>query len=95
MPNIRSTVTAYTRRSGSTVAVQRSSGHGNAAPRVASRLGLSKSAVCYCTEECDEYRRAHAFVDQLAKLMGVGIIIGGIALAAVLFVRSGSRGGQW
>ena len=41
---------------------------------------------------------AHAFVDQLAKLLelvGVGIIIGGVALAAVLFVRSGIRGGQW
>lgn len=41
---------------------------------------------------------AHAFVDQLAKLLelvGVGIIIGGVALAAVLFVRSGFRSGQW
>lgn len=41
---------------------------------------------------------AHAFVDQLAKLLelvGVGIIIGGVALAAVLFGRSGLRRGQW
>jgi uncharacterized membrane protein len=41
---------------------------------------------------------AHAFVDQLAKLLelvGVGIIIGGVALAAVLFVRSGLRGSGW
>ena len=41
---------------------------------------------------------AHAFVDQLAKLLelvGVGIIIGGVALAAVFFVRSGLRGGGW
>ena len=41
---------------------------------------------------------AHAFVDQLAKLLelvGVGIIIGGVALAAILFVRSGFRGGGW
>lgn len=41
---------------------------------------------------------AHAFVDQLAKLLelvGVGIIIGGVALSAVLFARSGFRGGGW
>src|ERR1700712_5459865 len=41
---------------------------------------------------------AHAFVDHLAKLLelaGVGIIIGGVALAAILFVRSGLRGGGW
>ncbi len=38
---------------------------------------------------------AHAFVDQLAKfleLAGVGIIIGGVVLAALLFVRSGLGG---
>lgn len=41
---------------------------------------------------------AHAFVDQLAKLLelvGVGIIIGGVVLAAILFVWSGCRLGQW
>jgi uncharacterized membrane protein len=41
---------------------------------------------------------AHAFVDHLAKLLelaGVGIIIGGVMLAAFLFVRSGLRGGGW
>jgi len=41
---------------------------------------------------------AHTFVDKLAKLLelvGIGIIIGGVALAAILFVRSGFRGGGW
>ncbi|MES3100566.1 DUF1622 domain-containing protein [Sphingomonas faeni] len=41
---------------------------------------------------------AHAFVDHLAKLLelfGVGIIIGGVVLAAFLFVRAGFRGGDW
>lgn len=41
---------------------------------------------------------AHAFVDQLAKLLelaGVGIIIGGVVLAAVLFIRAGFRGCGW
>src|SRR3954470_13276606 len=41
---------------------------------------------------------AHAFVDQLAKLLelaGVAIIIGGVVLAAVIFVGSGLRGGSW
>lgn len=41
---------------------------------------------------------AHAFVDHLAKLLelvGVGIIIGGVVLAAFLFVRSGFRSGDW
>ena len=41
---------------------------------------------------------AHAFVDQLAKLLelvGVAIIIGGVALAAILFVRAGLMGGGW
>lgn len=41
---------------------------------------------------------AHAFVDHLAKLLelaGVGIIIGGVALAAVQFARSGLRGAGW
>jgi uncharacterized membrane protein len=41
---------------------------------------------------------AHAFVDRLAKLLelaGVGIIIGGVALAAIQFARSGLRGGGW
>lgn len=41
---------------------------------------------------------AHAFVDRIAKLLelaGVGIIIGGVALAAFLFVRSGLRSADW
>jgi uncharacterized membrane protein len=41
---------------------------------------------------------AHAFVDQLARLLelaGVGIILGGVVLAAVLFLRSGLRTGDW
>ncbi|TCP65399.1 DUF1622 domain-containing protein [Sphingomonas sp. PP-CE-1G-424] len=41
---------------------------------------------------------AHAFVDHLAKLLelvGVVIIICGVVLAAVLFIRSGFRGGDW
>ena len=41
---------------------------------------------------------AHAFVDSLAKLLelaGVGIIIAGVLLAAVMFVRSGLRDGEW
>lgn len=41
---------------------------------------------------------AHAFVDNLAKLLelaGVGIIIAGVLLAAVIFVRSGLRDGEW
>lgn len=40
----------------------------------------------------------HAFVDQLAKLLelgGVAIIIGGVLVAAALFVRSGLRGEGW
>jgi len=41
---------------------------------------------------------AHAFVDQLARLLelvGVGIIIAGIGLAACLFVHSGLSTGSW
>jgi uncharacterized membrane protein len=41
---------------------------------------------------------AHAFVDHLAKLLelvGVAIIIGGVVLAAVLFIRAGFRSGDW
>jgi uncharacterized membrane protein len=41
---------------------------------------------------------AHAFVNQLAKLLelaGVGIIIGGVITAVVLFVRSGLLGSGW
>jgi uncharacterized membrane protein len=40
----------------------------------------------------------HAFVDQLAKaleLVGVGIIVGGITLATLKFVRDGTRAGNW
>ena len=40
----------------------------------------------------------HAFVDQLAKaleLVGVAIILGGIILATVTFLRDGSRKGDW
>ena len=42
--------------------------------------------------------QAHAFVDQLAKaleLIGVAIIVGGIALATLRFIRDGSRTGDW
>ena len=40
----------------------------------------------------------HAFVDQLAKaleLIGVGIIVGGIILATVAFLRDASRKSDW
>jgi uncharacterized membrane protein len=42
--------------------------------------------------------QAHAFVDQLAKaleLVGVAIIVGGIALATLRFIRDGKRTGDW
>jgi uncharacterized membrane protein len=42
--------------------------------------------------------QAHVFVDQLAKLLelaGVAIILGGIVLATVAFLREGSRTGNW
>lgn len=42
--------------------------------------------------------QAHAFVDLLAKLIelvGVGIIIAGIVLASLLFLRDGARTGEW
>ena len=42
--------------------------------------------------------QAHAFVDQLAKgleLIGVAIIVGGIALATLTFIRDGRRTGDW
>jgi uncharacterized membrane protein len=42
--------------------------------------------------------QAHVFVDQLAKLLelaGVAIILGGIILATVTFVREGSRTGNF
>jgi uncharacterized membrane protein len=42
--------------------------------------------------------QAHVFVDQLAKLLelvGVAIILGGIVLATVGFLREGSRTGNW
>jgi uncharacterized membrane protein len=42
--------------------------------------------------------QAHAFVDQLAKaleLIGVAIILGGIILATVAFLRDGSRTSDW
>ena len=42
--------------------------------------------------------QAHIFVDQLAKVIecsGVAIIVGGIILAAVNFVRDGARSGDW
>jgi uncharacterized membrane protein len=42
--------------------------------------------------------QAHAFVDQLAKaleLVGVAIILGGIILATVAFLRDGSRTSDW
>jgi uncharacterized membrane protein len=42
--------------------------------------------------------QTHAFVDQLAKaleLIGVAIIVGGIALATLKFIRDGRRAGDW
>jgi uncharacterized membrane protein len=42
--------------------------------------------------------QAHAFVDQLAKgleLVGVAIIVGGIAIATLTFIRDGRRTGDW
>jgi uncharacterized membrane protein len=42
--------------------------------------------------------QAHAFVDLLAKaleLIGVAIIVGGIALATLRFIRDGKRTGDW
>jgi uncharacterized membrane protein len=42
--------------------------------------------------------QVHAFVDQIAKaleLVGVAIIVGGIALATLTFVRDGRRAGGW
>jgi uncharacterized membrane protein len=42
--------------------------------------------------------QAHAFVDQLAKaleLIGVAIILGGIILATVAFLRDASRKSDW
>ena len=40
----------------------------------------------------------HSYVDQLAKaleLVGVVIIVGGIVLATLLFLRAGGRTGDW
>jgi uncharacterized membrane protein len=42
--------------------------------------------------------QVHAFVDQLAKLLelvGVAIIVGGIVLATLKFVRDGRRSSDW
>jgi uncharacterized membrane protein len=42
--------------------------------------------------------QAHIFVDQLAKLLelvGVAIILGGIILATLAFLRDGARTGDW
>ena len=42
--------------------------------------------------------QTHAFVDQLAKaleLIGVVIIVGGIALATLRYLRDGKRTGNW
>jgi hypothetical protein len=42
--------------------------------------------------------QVHAYVDQLAKaleLLGVAIIVGGIALATWKYVRDSIRGGDW
>ena len=42
--------------------------------------------------------QVHAFVDQLAKaleLIGVGIIVCGIVLATLKFVRDATRAGNW
>jgi uncharacterized membrane protein len=71
------------------------------------RTDFSPSICCAVTEQLVRNRHgrnavntdaAHAFVDQLAKfleLAGVGIIIGGVVLATVLFMRSGLRSGGW
>jgi uncharacterized membrane protein len=43
-------------------------------------------------------QQIHAFVDQLAKaleLVGVAIIVGGIVLATLRFVRDGRRAHDW
>ncbi len=40
----------------------------------------------------------HAFVDQIAKaleLAGVAIVVGGILLSTIIFVRDGAREGDW
>jgi uncharacterized membrane protein len=40
----------------------------------------------------------HAFVDQIAKaleLVGVAIVVGGILLSSIVFVRDGARAGDW
>ena len=42
--------------------------------------------------------QAHHIVDQIAKVLelaGVAIILGGIVIASVLFVRGGLRTGEW
>ena len=42
--------------------------------------------------------QVHAFVDQLAKaleLAGVAIIVGGVLLASLRFIRDGTRAGDW
>jgi uncharacterized membrane protein len=42
--------------------------------------------------------QVHAFVDQLAKaleLAGVAIIVGGVVLASLRFIRDGTRTGDW
>jgi uncharacterized membrane protein len=42
--------------------------------------------------------QVHAFVDQVAKvleLIGVAIIVGGIVIASLKFVRDGRRSGDW
>jgi uncharacterized membrane protein len=44
------------------------------------------------------YEQIHSFVDQLAKaleLAGVAIIVGGIVLTTLVFVRNGTRSGDW
>lgn len=41
---------------------------------------------------------AHAFVDLLAKILelaGVGIILVGVLISTVLFIRTGLRDGEW
>lgn len=40
----------------------------------------------------------HVYIEQLAKLLeiaGVAIILGGVVLASVWFIRDGTRGGAW
>jgi uncharacterized membrane protein len=61
-------------------------------------LGQGAAIVCATGERLEVTGQVHAFVDQLAKvleLIGVAIIVGGIAFSTLKFVRDGSRTGNW